>query len=124
VTVGDYSGLLVVDPSTAFQIATLQFSRDDETSADRGAVEMLDAAKIRRDGLSDFFTRLAAEEGEGPEWFSTHPPPEGRAKASQANGRIEPVGLTSSLDDSRWQILVEACEQAGDQKTDLENLVF
>ena len=50
VTVGDYSGLLVVDPSTAFQIATLQFSRDDEANADRGAVEMLDAAKIRRDG--------------------------------------------------------------------------
>ena len=124
VTVGDYSGLLVVDPSTVFQIATLQFSRDDEANADRGAVEMLDAAKIRRDGLSDFFTRLAAEEGQGPEWLSTHPPAEGRAKASQANGQIEPGDLTSSLDDSRWQILVEACEQAGDPEADLEDLVF
>lgn len=124
VTVGDYSGLLVIEPSTAFQIATLQFSREDEASADRGALEMLDAAKIRRDGLSDFFGRLAVEAGDAPEWLSTHPPPADRAEASRGEDATDRTRLTVSLEERRWQTLVAACEGAAEPEPDVEGLVF
>lgn len=75
ITVGDYAGLLVLDPGTAYRIANLEFSRDDEAAADRGAVRRLHAAGIGHDGLIRFFERLEARYRgkEGPEWMSTHP---------------------------------------------------
>lgn len=41
VALGDFSGVFVVDPSTLYQIASLQFSRNDEAEADLKGAEML-----------------------------------------------------------------------------------
>ncbi len=123
VTLGDYSGLLVIDPTTAFQIATLQFSREAEASADRGALEMLDAAGIPRDGLESFFDRLTREEGSLPVWLSTHPASARRAEAVQS-ASSEPIdSVEPVLDDAQWSILVGACRGAGPPGRILEEMI-
>ena len=119
VSVGDYSGLMIVDPSTAFQIATLQFSREDEASADRGAIAMLDGAGIRRDGFRDFFERLETDEGSIPEWLSTHP-----ASGSRAESAVQvanPIPTTPALDEVEWDTLAQGCDSAGEPESDLSD---
>jgi predicted Zn-dependent protease len=73
VTVGDFSGLMVLDPQTMFQLANQRFSRDAERSADGGALERLDRARISARGFAAFFQRLLDEHGDVPTWLSTHP---------------------------------------------------
>jgi predicted Zn-dependent protease len=74
VSVRDYSGLLAVDPSAAFRIVNLKFSRGDEADADRAAVDRLHAAGISHRGLLDFFERLRETHAhDAPPWLSTHP---------------------------------------------------
>lgn len=108
VTVGDFTGILVVDPSTAFQIANLRFSRADEQSADQAAVFALDRAGIPRDGMVRFFERLKSKSDVVPEWLSTHPTSERRARelaGPTGSGATKPV-----LADSLWQALKDACK--------------
>lgn len=83
ITLGDYSGLLVLDPSTAYQIATLEFSREDEQAADDGAVVRLHRANLSHRGLISFFEHISKESDdlEGPAWLSTHPSTEARLRA-------------------------------------------
>lgn len=124
VTIGDYSGVLVIDPTTAFHVATMRFSRDDEADADAGAVAMLDRAGIRRDGLSAFFARLAEEEGDLPEWLSTHPASGQRADATRAEGLADPSDRAASLDQAEWAIVSGACEGTNVPEMDLQELFF
>jgi Zn-dependent protease with chaperone function len=73
VSVGDYSGLLVVDPTTAYRVANLKFSRADETAADSGAVVRLHHAGLSHRGMLAFFERQQKALGvDGPSWLSTH----------------------------------------------------
>ncbi len=81
-------------------------------------------AGIRRDGLRNFFARLAEEEGAGPEWLATHPPSAERAEASRTRAEVDPASLTTSLDEVQWQTLVAACADAGEPEPDLEGLIF
>ena len=122
VSVGDYTGMMVIDPSTAFQIATLKFSREDEAEADRGAVEMLTRAEIGTDGLAKFFERLGSGEGgDVPEWLSSHPPSKRRAEAAsqviQTHRAIRPA-----LSPEKWQAIKQACEDAPAPKVSLRDL--
>lgn len=73
VALGDYTGFLVVDPSTAYQLALLKFNREDETRADQGAVAMLDQAGISRRGFKTFFERTRTREKPWLGMISTHP---------------------------------------------------
>jgi predicted Zn-dependent protease len=73
-SVGDYSGLLVVDPTTAYRVANLQFSRADEMAADSGAVARLHRAGLSHRGMLAFFARRQKDAlADGPSWLSTHP---------------------------------------------------
>jgi hypothetical protein len=123
VSVGDFSGLMVIDPTTAFKIATLQFSREDEVEADRGAVEMLERAGIRRDGFAVFFERLSESEGDLPEWLSTHPSSESRAE-------IALIGLESAPDTrpamsgEAWETLLAVCDTAPDPPSAIHEIIF
>lgn len=97
VAVGDYAGLMLLDPSTAFEIANLRHSRADEAEADRGAGHRLDAAGISRRGLIDFFERVKAETDLVPAWLSNHPASADRAaelsKLAPAGSReLPPLG--------------------------------
>jgi Zn-dependent protease with chaperone function len=108
VTVGDFSGLMVIDPSTVFQIATLQFSREDEAEADRGAVEMLIQADIRRDGFVVFFERMSENEGDIPEWLSTHPASGNRAEIA-ASELESGTDTRPAMTDEAWETLLAVC---------------
>jgi hypothetical protein len=123
VSVGDFSGLMVIDPTTAFKIATLQFSREDEVEADRGAVEMLARAGIRRDGFSIFFERLSESGGDLPEWLSTHPSSEIRAEnvivGSESKSDTQPA-----MSDEAWDTLLAVCSAAPEPPSALHEIIF
>jgi beta-barrel assembly-enhancing protease len=106
VTVGDFSGLMVVDPGTAFAIANQRFSRDDERDADAGALQRLDRARIDRAGFAAFFRRLQADSADVPAWLSTHPASEERV---QAIGTTRVSGCSPALTDAAWIALRAAC---------------
>jgi predicted Zn-dependent protease len=109
ITVGDYAGLLVVDPSTAYHVANLEFSRDDEDAADRGAVARLHRAGLSHQGLSTFFQRLhAAEKGDGPEWLSTHP---STGQRIERLARVPDLGSPRpALEQANFAVLQRGCK--------------
>ncbi|HKU42347.1 MAG TPA: M48 family metallopeptidase [Polyangiales bacterium] len=108
VSVGDYSGLLAVDPTTAYRVANLKFSRADEEEADAGAVARLHAAGISHRGLIDFFERLREKNRvDGPAWLSTHPATEDRIERLK---RERDVGdAKPALDAAQYQALKGGC---------------
>ncbi|MCG8609708.1 MAG: hypothetical protein MI864_04150, partial [Pseudomonadales bacterium] len=63
VAVGDFTGVIAIDPTTAYRLAELQFSREDEAAADTAAVTMLHEAGFSHRGLGQFLNRIATEEG-------------------------------------------------------------
>jgi Zn-dependent protease with chaperone function len=123
VSVGDYAGLMVIDPSTAFQIATLEFSRDDEAEADAGALAMLQRAHIDSEGFARFFERLEGDEGnEIPEWMSSHPA-SGQRAAAAASG-LEAEDSQPALSDEQWLAVQHACDEAPAPAAELRDLFF
>ena len=109
-TMGDYAGLMVIDPSTAYRVANLEFSRGDEQEADAGAVQRLHRAGLSHHGLLRFFERIAADEhiGDGPEWLSTHPATESRIAKLKALADVATPKRV--LDDDQRKALKHACE--------------
>jgi predicted Zn-dependent protease len=110
ITFGDYSGLLVVDPSTAYRIANLEFTREDEASADAGAIARLHRAGASHRGLLRFFQRVQEANGtaEGPAWLSSHPSTEARIRALRVADDIdEPAPLLTS---AQLDVLRDGCE--------------
>lgn len=108
VAVGDYAGLMVIDPGTAFQIANLRFSRDEEAAADEGAARALDAAGISRRGLYDFFERLSDKTDFMPQWLASHPSSASRARALDDGERAE-RSTSPALEAGELEILRAAC---------------
>jgi Zn-dependent protease with chaperone function len=72
-TIGDYSGMMVVDPKTAYDAATLRHSREAEAEADAGALETLTRRRISSKGLVAFLSRIGKLEPKGLTWLSSHP---------------------------------------------------
>jgi predicted Zn-dependent protease len=107
VAVGDYAGLMLLDPTTAFEIANLRHSREDEAAADSGAVRQLDTAGISRQGLVDFFERIRADTDVVPEWLSNHPASEQRARDLGARPRA--AGTRPALAPEAFDALQRAC---------------
>lgn len=107
VTVGDFSGLFMIDPSTAFALANQRFSRAAERAADAGALARLDAGRISRAGFAAFFRRIARDTDVLPAWLSTHPASADRLAAIGAGGAKGP--LEPALSDAEWQAVKGAC---------------
>ncbi len=105
-TVGDFSGVLIVDPNTVYQVASLKFDRDSESEADRGAMAMLDKARISRQGFIDFFERLEKDGPNIPAILSTHPANEDRVAMLKTEG---PAKTRPALSAADWAILQSAC---------------
>lgn len=106
-TVGDYAGLMVVDPTGAYRVANLGFSRDDEREADAGAVRILHRAGLQHAGLADFFERLADLSDLELEWLSTHPDSQERARALR---ELEDLPQSATLlSEAQWAALGKAC---------------
>ena len=93
-------------------LASLRYSRGDETDADLRGLDYLDAAGIDAGGLARFFERIEAEyeEAEGaetiPTMLSSHPATAERAAAARARSR---QGLQPSISEADWQIVRAAC---------------
>lgn len=105
---GDYSGVLVVDPQLFYQILSLRFSRSDEAEADRDAVGMLDRAGIGRAGMIAFFTRVAGKEARFLQFVSTHPASAERARWI-SDARPSPSALQPAMPPADWEALRAAC---------------
>jgi Zn-dependent protease with chaperone function len=106
--VGDFAGMLVIDPTTLYEIANLRFSRDDESEADRGALAMLARARIDPRGLLAFFERIDAMDAGGPTWLSSHPATAARIDVVRAGVGGVP-GASPSLTDAEWGALRGGC---------------
>jgi beta-barrel assembly-enhancing protease len=115
ITFGDYSGLLVLDPSTAYQIATLEFSREDEQAADDGAVARLHRANLSHRGLISFFERISEESGdlEGPAWLSTHPSIKARLRALEKVDDV--LHPRAPLTEAELEALRSTCSDSSQQ---------
>ncbi len=113
VSFGDYTGLLVLDPTTLFSIATLEFSRADEAEADRIGTAALVEAGVDAAAFARFFEKLEEEEGTdgifGSRLLRSHPPSHDRAQATRAAAAAQgPLG-PPVLDEAAWQALKAAC---------------
>jgi predicted Zn-dependent protease len=87
----------------------LQYSRGAENEADRGALELLQAANIDTAPTAAFFERLAAREGSGGgivAYIGTHPRTAARAQLFAA---ATPAAPEPALDDEEWAALRAIC---------------
>jgi len=109
-SVGDYSGLFVVDPKTALDVAGLQFSRDDERDADRGALERLDRAHVSHEGFAAFFERLQAKTDVIPAWMSSHPASAERIASIRHSGASK-AATRPALSPAEWNALKDGCHK-------------
>jgi predicted Zn-dependent protease len=85
--VGSPEGATAVLSGAALDLTALRFSREQETAADRGAIELLTRAGVPASGLAVFFERLARESGTPPAWLSSHPDSSARAALVRAEAR-------------------------------------
>jgi predicted Zn-dependent protease len=95
VTVGDYSGLLVVDPRTVEHFIALRQSRGAEAEADRTGLQMLARARISAESLAAFLERNRMAGEAALSFLSTHPATSGRVREIRATHIAEgPPALT------------------------------
>ena len=89
-------------------LASLSYSRDAESEADDRAIQILDDAGIRSDGLALFFRKIEADMPfEIPDWLSTHPDLANRADANpgrQTGGR--------AMTDAEWDSVRAMCDRS------------
>lgn len=113
ISVGDYSQLLVLDPATSLELIELQFSRETETRADEGALELLSAAGISARGFADFFERIEAKYGEAsdkiPTILQTHPASRERRARALAVPEPRPEDRRPALSPDAFERLKRAC---------------
>jgi predicted Zn-dependent protease len=111
-SVGDYSGLFVIDPRTALDVASLRFSRDDERDADEGALARLDTAHISREGFGAFFDRMREKTDLVPAWLSSHPASAERiATIRGAAARTDDRSASRALSSADWAALKGGCQK-------------
>lgn len=94
--VGDTTGIII---QSVGALSQLSYQRGQEEEADRGAMELFEAARVDPRGLEDAFTMLSKETPAVPEtahFFSTHPRTEDRLAdirrwAQRVHYRAQPV---------------------------------
>ncbi len=88
-------------------LVSASYSRDAETEADSAALELLDRAGLKAEGVADFFARLEKTYGDMPAslaLLSTHPTNVSRAK------RFAGQGGAPALSKADWQALKAICD--------------
>lgn len=105
---GDTSALDGVASDFGQMMLIFSYTRQDELSADRIGVGMLNQAGIRGEGLVKFFLRLQEKQGETsglPQLFSTHPLHEERINLIHATA----TGRNAAMTETEWQSLRDIC---------------
>ncbi len=101
-TLGENQQLL---KDIAGSIASLQYSRSNESEADATSVEYLGSTIYNCAGAAGFFEKLLAEGNSGgvPEFLSTHPNPDNRVEDIYAKADEENCSTELSNSDSQYQ---------------------
>lgn len=107
ILVGDQQGLIGLAKELGIELATMKFSREQETEADVTAVRLLHRAKIAPDGMIKFFERLAQSEQGRIELLSTHPMSTARAERLRAEVAALPR-LTPEPFNFEWKQVQES----------------
>lgn len=81
---GDVSG---TGAGVVSSLLSFSYSRADEAAADARGREILAQAGLSTLGVAPFFRRLAEDEGDMPEWLSTHPDSANRAAKAERDAR-------------------------------------
>ena len=81
--IGAPDGVAVTIADAAADLSGLKFSREQETDADRGGIELLQKARLPASGLPSFLKMLAEEKENIPAFLSTHPADEQRSVTLQ-----------------------------------------
>lgn len=98
-SIGIPDGIAVTLAGAAADLSGLKFSREQETEADRGGVDLLQRARLPASGLQSFMDVLAAEKGSVPSFLSTHPADQersemlGRIIAEHGEWETEPLAI-------------------------------
>ncbi len=82
--IGSPDGAAEMLGSTAFDLGSLGFSREQERDADEGGLLLLQRALLPGEGLVRFFEVLQAQGGGPPALLSSHPPAADRSAALRA----------------------------------------
>jgi predicted Zn-dependent protease len=111
VVLGEEPGLI---GDIAATLASLQFSKLDETDADEHSVTYLCETRYAANGAAGFFEKLLEAEGDGfqiPEFLSTHPSSESRVE--DINALAEELGCsTEPWAGADYQALIDALPEA------------
>jgi len=89
-------------------LVSTAYSREAETEADSAALELLDRAGLRAEGVAEFFARLEKAYGDMPAavaLLSTHPTHLSRAK------RFAGRGGAPALSEADWRALKSICTE-------------
>jgi Zn-dependent protease with chaperone function len=88
--------------NAGLMLASLSYSRDAESEADDRAIELLNDAGIRSDGLALFFRKIEGDMPfEIPDWLSTHPDLANRADANPGSETGDPAMTKPEWDSVR-----------------------
>jgi beta-barrel assembly-enhancing protease len=108
IILGDFSEVAAISTAQANELLGLRFSRLAEFEADRGALRLLDDAKISRKGFASFWKKSSEDDDEIFPILSTHPPSEERydlAKIGDPKHRQRRI-----LTKKEWVALKTFCE--------------
>ena len=104
------AGIGQVIAVASVNLASLGYSREAESEADRSALDYLDNAGIDPAALSRFFDRIAEMSGEGtsdfPTMLSSHPNTAERSAAARQRAH---AGRAPSLSAYQWNLVRSAC---------------
>ena len=107
---GDVTSFILMDPSTVMSIVSLKFNREDETEADRYAVDhVLNKMNLTSQGMIDFFERSSVKEKEIkeniPGFLLTHPGDQERIQFLK--GYLKEAPLTEIDPDDNINVLCD-----------------
>jgi predicted Zn-dependent protease len=81
-----------------------------EREADARAIALLERAKIHTDGLASFFRALKDDKDSDsplPDWLSSHPGLEERAKAAEDS--VKSAEGQAAMSDADWKAVQSIC---------------
>lgn len=87
-------------------VLTTDYSQDQETQSDDSGVVYTYEAGYNPFGMVDFFNKLAALSSDDflPDWMSSHPQPDDRARRAERNIADLPGEVTRESPDLAWEL--------------------
>ncbi len=116
---GDFSGLIVLDPTTISKLVSLKYSRAMESEADEKGIEFLNQKGITAVGMADFFRRMQETAGskkmpklaqQALDFVSTHPGTEDRIQSIEQKNSVKKKESKRILTTDSFRVFQAACK--------------